>query len=84
MNFKVNNLFKDSIKKMKRQTTDLEKIITINISSKELAPGMHNKLPQINNKMANYLIFKMSKGLNRHCIKDDIRMANKHMRKCPT
>ena len=37
---------------MKRQTTGLEKIITINISSKELAPGIYNKLPQSNNKMA--------------------------------
>ena len=75
---------KETISKVKIQPSDWEKIIANETTDRGLISKIYKQLIQLNNRKTNNLIKKWGKGLNRHLSKEDIQMANKHMKRCST
>ena len=75
---------KDTISKVKRQPSDWEKIIANKATDKELISKICKQFLQLNTRKINDPIKKWAKELNRHFSKEDIHMANKHMKRCST
>ena len=75
---------KESISKVKRQPSEWEKIIANEATDKELISKIYNQLMQLNTRKINDPVKKWAKGLNRHFSKEDIQMANNHMKRCST
>ena len=75
---------KETISKMKKQPSEWEKIIANKATDKELVSKIYKQLLQLNSRKINEPIKKWVKELNRHFYKEDIQMANKHMKRCST
>ena len=75
---------KETISKVKRQPSEWEKMIANKATAKELISKIHKQLLQLNSRKINDPIKKWAKELNRHFSKEDIQMANKHMKRCST
>ena len=67
---------------MKRQPSEWEKIIANEIINKGLISKIYKQFMQLNTKKTNSSIKNWEKDLNRHFTKEDIKMANKHMKRC--
>ena len=75
---------KETLSKVKRQPSEWEKIIADETTDKGLTSKIHKQLIQLNARNTNNPIKKWEKDLNRHFSKEDIQMANKHMKRCST
>ena len=72
---------KETINKVKKKPSEQEKITANETTDKGLISKIYKQLMQLcqKNKQLNP---KVEKDLNRHFSKEDIQMANKHMKRC--
>ena len=76
---------KETISKVKRQSSEWEKIIANETADKGLISKIYKQLIQLNiKKKKKESNQKVGKYLNRQFSKEDIQMANKHMKRCST
>ena len=75
---------KETINKTKRQPSEWEKIFANEATDKRLISKIHKQLMQLNIKKNKQPNQKMGRTPNRHFSKEDIQMANKHMKRYST
>ena len=69
---------------MKRQDSEGEKITANKTTDKEVIPKAYKQLMEHNTRKTNNPTKKWAKEPNRHFSREDIQMANKHMKRCST
>ena len=67
---------------MKSQSSEWEKIIANETTDRGLISKIYKQLIQLNTRKTKNPIKKWGKDLNRHFSKENIQMANKHMKRC--
>ena len=75
---------KETVSKVKRQPLEWEEIIGNETTDKGLISKIYKQLIRLNTRKTNNPIKKWEKDLNISFSKEDIKMANKHMKRCST
>ena len=73
---------KETVNKTKRQPTEWEKIFANDTTDKGLISKIYKQLLNLNTQKADDQVKKWAEDMNRHFSKEDIQMANRHMKKC--
>ena len=71
---------KETISEVKRQPSEWEKMIANETTDKGLISKILKHFIQLNTRKTNNTIKNWGKDLNRHFSKEDIQMANKHVK----
>ena len=75
---------KETISKVRRQSSEWEKIIANETTDRRLISKIYKQLIQLNTRKRNNTIKKWEKDQYRHFSKEDTQMANKHLKRCST
>jgi hypothetical protein len=70
------------VSKLKRTLTKREKILAIYTLNKGLVTRLYRELKKLSSPKINEPIQKWAPELNRTFSKEEVQMANKHMKKC--
>ena len=73
---------KETINKTKRQLTEWETIFANGISDKWLVSKIYKELIKLNTQKTNNTVKKWAEDMNRNFSKENIQMANRHMKRC--
>ena len=79
---KIFCMAKDTINRTKRHPTVWENIFVNDIPDKELTSKVHKELTHLNTQNANNPINKWAEDMKRQFSKEEIQMANRHMKRC--
>ena len=75
---------KETMNKTKRQPMEWDKIFENDVTGKGLISKIYKQLLQLNITKTKSLIKKWAEQLNKYFSKQDIQIANRHLKKCST